>query len=207
MNKSLNLIREKPVIRISTRHKVIPAVFSFCLGALLGFLAKYFDNAPNIGAIGTALGVWVLIATILAAWSRSPKAAALHVFIFFAAMLTVYYLYSMILFGFFPKYYFLGWSGIALLSPLAAYIVWYARGNGWMAALCASLPIGLLLVEGFSFIYLRSIPQGFDVLAAIVLTIILGNTGSQRARILLSAGFVFLIFQRFHVLSLLFRDL
>lgn len=207
MSQSINQIRAKPDIRIPVQRKVIQAIFSLFLGALLGFLAKYFDNVPYVGAIGTSLGVWILVATLLAAWSRSPKAAALHVFNFFAAMLTVYYLYSMILFGFFPKYYFLAWGGIALLSPLGAYIVWYARRGGWISAFCASLPIGLLLVEGYQFFYTGSIPQGFDVLAAIVLTVILGNTGGQRLRILLIAGVVFLIFWKLHVLSLLFGGL
>jgi len=207
MNISLSRIRAKPDIQISIQRKVIQAIFSLFLGAFLGFLAKYLDTVPNAGAIGTSLGVWILIATLLAAWSRSPRAAALHVFIFFAAMLSVYYLYTMVLFGFFPKYYFFAWGGIALLSPLGAYIVWYARGSGWAAALCASLPIGLLLVEGFSFFYTWEIPQGFDILAVIFLTIMLGNTAGQRARILLSAVFVFSIFWKSHILSLVFGGL
>lgn len=207
MNISLSRIRAKPDIQISIQRKVIQAIFSLFLGAFLGFLAKYLDTVPNAGAIGTSLGVWILIATLLAAWSRSPRAAALHVFIFFAAMLSVYYLYTMVLFGFFPKYYFFAWGGIALLSPLGAYIVWYARGSGWEAALCASLPIGLLLVEGFSFFYTWEIPQGFDILAVIFLTIMLGNTAGQRARILLSAVFVFFIFWKSHILSLVFGGL
>jgi len=207
MIESINQIRAIPNLQISTQRKAALAIFSFFLGALFGFLAKYFDNLPYIGAIGTSLGAWIMIATLLAAWSRSPKAAALHVFLFFVALLVVYYLYSMVLFGFFPKYYFFAWGEIALLSPLGASIVWYARGNGWIAAFCASLPIGLLLVEGHSFFYTRSIPQGFDVLAAIVLTVILGNTGSQRIRMLLTAVVVFLVFWKLHILSLVFGGL
>ncbi|WP_434655319.1 hypothetical protein [Thermoanaerobacterium thermosaccharolyticum] len=29
-----------------------------------------------------------------------------------------------------------------LIIPLAAYLVWFSRGKGWIAALCAALPIG-----------------------------------------------------------------
>lgn len=207
MIESINQIRAIPNLQISTQRKAALAIFSFILGAFSGFLAKYFDNVPYIGAIGTSLGVWILIATFLAAWSRSPKAAALHVLLFFVALLAVYYFYSMVLFGFFPQYYFFAWGVIALLSPLGAFIVWYARGIGWIAAICASLPIGLLLVEGHSFIYTRSIPQGFDILAAMVLMVMLGNAGGQRIRILLSVVVVFLIFWRLQILSLLFGGL
>ncbi|MBW9235447.1 hypothetical protein JQK62_25285, partial [Leptospira santarosai] len=59
-------------------------------------------------------------------------------------MLLVYYVYSMWIFGFFPAYYFLRWGLIALASPLAAYIVWYSKGTGWTAALCAAMPISFV---------------------------------------------------------------
>jgi hypothetical protein len=207
MNERLNQIRARTDKETSIQQKLMRVLFSFLLGALLGFLAKYFDNVPYIGAIGTHLGVWILIATLLAAWSRSPKAAALHVFMFFTAMLIAYYAYSMVLFGFFPRYYFLSWGGIALLSPVGAYIVWYARGTGWMAALCAALPIALLLVEGYSFFYTGSIPRGGSILAAVILTIVLGRTASQSARIALLAAAAALILRQLDILSLLFGGL
>lgn len=167
-------------------------------------MAKRYNSLPIIGEIGTYLGLWVLIATVLAAWSRSPKAAALHVFVFFAAMLTVYYLYAMVLFGFFPRYYFLAWGGIALLSPIAGYIAWYARGTGWMAAICAVFPIALLFVEGYSFFYTGSIPKGLDILAGFFLIIVLSLNNRQRARIFLVSAIVFVIYWRLEILPLLF---
>ena len=45
------------------------------------------------------------------------------------------------------------------------------------------------------------------VIQAIFLTFMLGNTASQRGRILLSAVFVFFIFWKLHVLSLVFGGL
>ncbi len=48
---------------------------------------------------------------------------------------------------------FIRWGLITLLSPLAADIVWFSRGSGWIAAFCAALPIGLLVSEGYNFIY------------------------------------------------------
>lgn len=89
MIESLNQIRARSNVQIPVQQKLIPVLFSLFLGGLLGFLAKRYDSLPIIGEIGTYLGLWVLIATVLVAWSRSPKAAALYVLVFFAAMLTV----------------------------------------------------------------------------------------------------------------------
>ena len=207
VRQRLNHIRAVPEVRIPIQRKWIQVFISFFLGAVLGFLAKYFDNTQIVGEIGTYLGFWVLTAALLSAWSRSPRAAAVHVFVFFAAVLLIYYTYSMILFGFFPRYYFLAWGGIALLSPICGTIVWYARGSGWTAAFCASLPISLLLVEGYSFFYTLSIPRGFDVLAAVFLFVILADKANQRLQILMMTGVVFFVFWKLNVISMLFGGL
>lgn len=207
MREKLDSVRVKSDIDITVKQKIFRLSAIFLLGAVLGFLAKYLDSVPVLGEIGTYLGFWVLVATLIAAWSRSPMAAALHVFAFFVAMLIAYYLYSMRLFGFFPKYYFIAWGGIALISPICAYIAWYTRGVGWIAAFCASLPIALLLLEGYSFFYTLSIPNGFDVFAAVLLFMILTDEGKQRLRILLCTAIVFLVFWRLDIISLLFGGL
>jgi hypothetical protein len=204
MKVKLNHIRIRSHEVFSLQQKIIRVLIVFILGTILGFLAKYVDGS-DIGHIGTALGFWILIATIVVSWSRSPKAAALHAFIFFAAMLIVYYIYSMVLFGFFPKYYFIAWGSIALLSPIGGYVVWFSRGIGWLAALCAAFPISLLLVEGYSQVfYALSVPQGFDIFSAVtlglfdifssvLLFIILPKKGLQRLRILLIAAVMFFV--------------
>jgi hypothetical protein len=186
---------------------MIRVALAFLLGALLGLLAKVFDNAPVIGMIGTMLGVWVMAAALLAAWSRSPGAAALHVFLFFAGLLIAYYTYSMVLFGFFPTAYFLAWGGIALLSPAGAVVAWYARGRGWPAAVCAAAPIALLLLEGTSFFYTGSIPHGFSLLAAAFLIVVFGRQGRQIARILAMAAILFWLFRQVDMLPRLFGGL
>ena len=185
-------------------QKVAWVVGVMLLGAALGLLAKLFDNTPVIGLIGTYLGFWIFAATVIAAWSRSPIAAALHVFSFFVAMLVAYYTYSMVLFGTFNRYYFLAWTVASLISPLCAVVAWYARANGWAAAFCASLPIGLLLTEGYPFFYTRSIPLGFNILAAALLLIILTNNAAQKIRVLLLSGVAFYLFKTLDVLSRLF---
>jgi len=184
---------------------------------LLGFIAKYSDTIPSNGLIGniwgiirditTRLGIWVLLATIIAAWSNNPRIGAIKVFVFFSGMLFVYYSYSTRLFGFFPTYYFIRWGGIALASPMAAYIVWFSRGNGWSAALCAALPIGLLVSEGYPFFYMFKITLGFDILSAIILFLILPMNKKQWLRILTLELLIVFILRNSNALSYLFGGL
>lgn len=203
VDQSLNQNQALSGSGVSIRRQLFGAMFALILGAISGFLAKYFDqHSPLLGSIGTSLGVWILMASLLAAWSRSAKTAALRVLLFFAAMLSAYYLYTTILFGAFPQYYFLAWGLFALLSPVGAMIVWQARGDGWLAAFCASLPVAILLVEGRPFFYTGSLPMGFDILAAVFLAMVLGRDGKQRFRIVLVALVVFLIFWKLRILSL-----
>ncbi len=186
----LNNIRPRNVTMLSIQQKLLHSFLVLLVGAALGFLAKYLDGSI-VGLIGTELVFWILVTTIIAAWSCSPKLAALHVLIFLVAMLTVYYIYSMVLFGFFLKYYFISWGSIALFSPIWGFFIWYARGNGWIAALCAAFPISFLLIDGWFFfrtltipLYHMSIPTGFTLLSGILLFIILPNDNLQRLRIL-----------------------
>ncbi|MCM3706322.1 MULTISPECIES: DUF6518 family protein [Cytobacillus] len=151
--KSLEYVRAKNIEQLAFKRKMGMVLVIFLTGALLGLLAKYTDGTV-LGLIGSGLGFWIAAASLLAAWSRTPKDAGLHVLAFFSAMLSAYYLYSMILFGFFPKSQFIFWGGIALLSPICGYAIWFARGEGWRAAFCAAMPISLLIGESFSFIYI-----------------------------------------------------
>ncbi len=159
------------------------------LGMITGFIAKYLDRMTRfpfnvLGAVSSRIGIWVFVATIIASRSRTPTIGAIRVFAFFTGMLLSYYTYSMKLFGFFPKYHFLRWGLVALLSALAAYTVWFGRGQGWMAALCAALPVGLLAAQGYSFLYTLSATPGFDLVAAITLFFALPVQKRQYLRVL-----------------------
>lgn len=89
----------------------INVILFFVIGIVSGIAAKYIDTVPSNGVIGSIINVignifsqievWVLIATIISSWSKTPISAALNVFMFFFGMILSYYIYSMKLFGFF----------------------------------------------------------------------------------------------------------
>ncbi|PQD93641.1 hypothetical protein CYL18_18845 [Pradoshia eiseniae] len=98
-----------------------------------------------LGDLFTRLGIWVWIATLVAAYSKTWRRAAMNTFVFFLGMLLSYYIYSAYLFGFFPTSYFIGWGGIAIISPLLAAVVWKAKDNERLAMILPALPMGLML--------------------------------------------------------------
>ncbi|MBM7702906.1 DUF6518 family protein [Metabacillus iocasae] len=190
MRARLDAIRKKSQDERTVQRKLTYLVLLVLVGATFGFVSKYVDGS-SLGLIGSDISFWVVVTTIIAAWSRSPRAAALHACLFLSAMLIVYYLYSMILFGFFPTSYFIGWGSIALLSPIAGYIIWFSRGEGWLAACIAAAPISVLIVNGSSFFYVLSLEvsslwttQGFSLLSAVILFLFLPNHSKQRLRII-----------------------
>ncbi|QFF97825.1 hypothetical protein PB01_02790 [Psychrobacillus glaciei] len=155
--------------------KKIPDIIIYLvLGTALGVMSKYLDTITVDGSwwtitldyfadLFTRLGIWILIATIIAAYSKTLKRAAINTFIFFIGMLISYYIYSAYLFGFFPTRYFILWGSFALVSPLLAIIVWKAKNNILLAFILPALPMGLLLSlslgMGLFYVYLKYIEE------------------------------------------------
>lgn len=197
----------------------------FIFGIFLGVISKYSDTCISnstmgiffhfISIITTRLEMWVVLATIISAWSKSPKIAAIRVFSLFIGMLLAYYIYSQILFGFFPTYYFLRWGGIAVFSPLFAYIMWFSRGEGWFAAFCAALPIGLLFEQGYPFFYVLSaglsfytlVVLGLDILTGILLLVLLPSSKVQCIKVFTIGVLIALVIRNSNILSYLFGGL
>lgn len=153
--------------------KSAKAVSFFVFGALLGLVSKHFDSTSIIGDITTRPGIWVLLVTLVSAYSRTPKAAALHTFVFLFGMLLAYYAYTTWLFGFFPARVATAWGVFALLSPAAGYGLWFARGRGWPAVLAGAIPAGFLLSQGYPFYYTHSVVLAFDLAVAALLLLVL----------------------------------
>jgi hypothetical protein len=173
----------------SARRLWVPLAAACIGGALLGVAAKLADlsTVTGVADLGTYLGLWVLLATLIAAWSPTARDAAVRVGICMLAMVTAYYLATWWRFGIFPVRYFLAWAGVAVLfAPLFALVTSRSRQQGWLPAMAASLPIGLLLSEAYVFRwglprYLAQVL--FDLAAAGMLLVALPRTGAQRVRV------------------------
>ena len=161
MNKFLNKIRsienEIPITR-----KIINTILILCFGIVLGTFAKFLDTtASNTLSfifeyldISNFLGrfaIWLLIALYIAIYSHSSIRASLNVFVFFIGLVSSYYLYSYFVAGFFPKNYAMIWLGFTAISPLLAFVCWYAKGKGKISFILSVIIIAILF--NFTFIY------------------------------------------------------
>lgn len=136
----------------TNKQKVFSIVSVIMIGVILGLAAKLVDAQgihPIFDAIGGRLGIWIFFATLISVFSHSPKLAAVKICSFFVSLLTVYYLYTVFFLHFVPMKEIIFWGMCAGVSPMCAYVMWYARGNGWVSSLAVSLPITALLSEGY----------------------------------------------------------
>ncbi|WP_405153864.1 hypothetical protein [Paenibacillus sp. FSL K6-0108] len=146
----MNQIRVKS--ESTTKQKFVSIGFAMLIGVIMGVAAKLVDSPginPIFDDIGGRLGVWVFAAALISVFSYSPKLAAVKIFVFFGSMLTVYYVYTVLLLHFSPERAMVFWGICAVVSPICAYIMWYARGSGLLSIVVAALPVTLLLSEGF----------------------------------------------------------
>ncbi len=100
--------------------------FPIILGFILGLTAKLVDVPaithifPIFDDIFGRFGVWIFTATLLAVFSITPLHAAIRGFSFFISMLLTYYVYTILLLGFYPKSQIILWGFVSLISPICA---------------------------------------------------------------------------------------
>lgn len=193
INSAINKLRPLPK-QFSLRYELFFSIGVIFLGLLFGYVSKATDNVVIIGELTTELGIWIFLATLIAVYSRYPISAAINVMMFFLSMLCSYYAYGQIVLGFFPRSYFMGWLVIALLSPLAGFIVWFSKGTGTIATVTAALPISVLFAWGYPAFYTYHFTLFLTVGFGVLLNILLPKEKTQMAVVLiLSMAFAFLI--------------
>ena len=179
MNKLKN-IREFPQTA-NKKYEILFTLSVIVFGLLFGFIAKATDSISLIGDIGTDLGVWVFIVSMIAAFSSRPLSAIINTPAFLLSMLTSYYIYGQVALGFFPKSYFMGWLVMALISPIGGIVVWLSRGKGIIANICAAMPASILLACGYPALYTHQPVLILDLIFAALLLMILPKAWKKRA--------------------------
>ena len=174
MIKLLNDIRNAEN-SISNNSKIINTIVVLFLGIALGTFSKYLDfrqaelpcvlmaidEAFDIHNFLGRFAIWVLIALCISIYSNSAIRASVNVFAFFVGMVASYYLYSNYIAGFFPRSYAMSWFGFTAVSPLLAFVCWYARGKSKLAFILSALILAVLFnmcfVYGFGYFSARSV--------------------------------------------------
>ena len=168
---------------ISNNRKLINTMAILFLGIALGFFSKYLDfrQAELPGVLMAINGVldisnflgrfaiWVLIALCISIYSNSAIRASINVFVFFVGMVASYYLYSNYIAGFFPRSYAMIWFGFTAVSPLLAFVCWYAKGKSKLAFILSALILAVLF--NMCFVYGFGYFSAWSVLEVIVFII------------------------------------
>ena len=142
--------------------KILHSIAVLFFGIVLGTVSKVLDTTPSNELpfiierldVRNFLGrfaIWILIAVCISIYSNSSIRAAVNVFTFFLGMVTSYYLYSKFIAGFFPRSYAMIWFGLTAISPLLAFVCWYAKGKSKISLAISSLIIAVLFNMTFSY--------------------------------------------------------
>lgn len=142
--------------------KILHSIVVLFFGIVLGTVSKFLDTTPSNELpfiierldVRNFLGrfaIWILIAVCISIYSNSSIRAAVNVFTFFLGMVTSYYLYSTFIAGFFPRSYAMIWFGLTAISPLLAFVCWYAKGKSKISLAISSLIIAVLFNMTFAY--------------------------------------------------------
>ncbi len=127
--------------RQSLPKQIIATTEVVLLGFALGVLQKWMDGSSDnlfpvwiqqldIGNYFGRLAIWILLATIISVYSKSPLRASVNTFLFFISMLAGYYLYCNCVFRFPAKDVYEDMDIHVFCIVFMAYICWYAKGEG-----------------------------------------------------------------------------
>lgn len=196
------------------RRRFVDSILILLLGIGLGIFSKFLDCTPSneLPAFLEKLdarnflgrfAVWVLLGIWISVCSHCAVRASLNVFLFFFGMVGSYYLYSRFIAGFFPRNYAMIWVGFTALSPLLAFVCWYARGKGIMSLILSVFLLGVLFWCSFTggWFYIR--PRSNLELLTFLCGVMVLRRGTLKDSALLTIlgialGFVFLLMIPFH---------
>ena len=142
------------------RSKILISTGIVIIGLALGVFQKWLDTVAinelpgfmqtwdPVNYFGR-LAIWILIATVISVFSKTPFRAAVNTFLFFISMVAGYYIYCQTVLGFLPVSYMMIWVVISFISFFLAFVCWYAKGKGIIPIIISGVILGTLLAQAF----------------------------------------------------------
>lgn len=200
-----------PDKNLKLSRKIINTSLIFLLGIILGIFSKWLDNLSiddtvwwqhilgvlDLGNVFSELGIWIFIAITISVFSKTPLRASLNVFLLFIGMTVSYHLYTIYVSGFNPKSYMMIWYTITLISPILAFICWYAKSKNKISLMISSLILAVMFILSFSigmwYFYFKSIIDTILFIGAILVLYVSPKNSVYNLLIALLLAFVFRI--------------
>ena len=191
--------------QLSLSKMLLNTIAIVILGIVLGVFSKYLDYRQ--GYLPTFLmaldetfdlhnffgrfSIWVMIAVCISVYSNSSIRAAINVFAFFTGMVSSYYWYSKAVAGFLPVSYAMIWVGFTIVSPLLAFICWYAKGTGYISLILSSLIIAVFFNMTFTYDWSYfDIGSILEVIVCVCTLVILKRSNPKDTCIMIAIGIV-----------------
>ena len=130
-------------------------------GLALGIVSRLLDiYTSNLGNIFSQMAIWILLGTLIAIYSDSPKRAMLNILPFCLGMLFAYYAAAVLTKGVYGRTFIIGWTVFALCSPVLAFFTWWTKEQGIFPKIIAA---GIVLVSVLSSVVLFDGFRIYDV--------------------------------------------
>lgn len=210
MKDFLDKVRS-PIKNIQTKRKIINTSLIFLLGISLGVFSKWLDNLSiddtiwwqhilgilDLRNIFSEFGVWIFGAITISVFSQTPLRASLNVLLFFIGITVSYHLYTILFSGFNPKTYMMIWYGITLITPILAFICWYAKGKEKISIIISGIILAVMMLSSFSigmlYFDFRSIIDTILFIGTILVLYIKPKNSTYSLLIALVVSFLFRI--------------
>ena len=153
-----------PDKNIKIKDKIISIFLIFLLGVILGIFSKWLDNLSindsiwwqhilgvlDLRNVFSMFGIWIFIAITISVFSKTPYIASINVLAFFIGMTASYHLYTIFFSGFNLMKYMMIWYGITLISPILAYICWYAKSSSKISIIISRFILCVMFISSFN---------------------------------------------------------
>ncbi len=184
-NESFLIKIRKPEKRVPMHTQIMSSALCAIAGITIGVMQKWLDAGAvnelpvifqrlDIGNYFGRFAIWILLGTMISVYASTPIRAAINSFLFFICMVAGYYLYCNYVLGFLPRTYMLVWVALSFVSPLPAFICWYAKGNGMAAVLISACILGVLFSQAFLItqgIYVTHLPEVITWLIGVIILV------------------------------------